>query len=74
MKGVFYGKWGIIASGGIARRRTLPAMKYVENARIIAIMDKDKNVLKEISEEYDIPYVYDDEDELLSIQKSMRYM
>lgn len=59
-------KWGIIASGGIARRRTLPAMKYVENARIIAIMDKDKNVLKEISEEYDIPYVYDDEDELLS--------
>ena len=45
-------KWGIIASGGIARRRTLPAMKYVENARIIAIMDKDKNVLKEISEEY----------------------
>ena len=30
--------WGIIAAGGIARRRTLPAMKDVPNAVITGIM------------------------------------
>lgn len=37
--------WGIIAAGGIARRRTLPAMKDVPNAVITGIMDKNQNVL-----------------------------
>ena len=40
--------WGIIAAGGIARRRTLPAMKDVPNAVITGIMDKNQNVLDEI--------------------------
>ena len=44
--------WGIIAAGGIARRRTLPAMKDVPNAVITGIMDKNQKVLDEISEEY----------------------
>ena len=40
--------WGIIAAGGIARRRTLPAMKDVPNAVITGIMDKSQKALDEI--------------------------
>ena len=58
--------WGIIAAGGIARRRTLPAMKDVPNAVITGIMDKNQNVLDEISEEYKITDTYTEEQELLN--------
>lgn len=58
-------KWGIIAAGGIAMRRTLPAMEFCKNAEIIAVMDKNVEALKEIQREYGIPYIYEDEDELL---------
>lgn len=57
--------WGIIAVGGIAKRRTLPAMEAVENARVIAVMDKNEEVAKNLSREYEIPYVYQNEEELL---------
>ena len=55
--------WGIIAAGGIARRRTLPAMKDVPNAVITGIMDKNQKVLDEISEEYKITDTYTEEQE-----------
>lgn len=58
-------KWGIIAAGGIAKRRTLPAMHLCDNAEIIAVMDKDEDALKSIQKEYGIRNVYDNEDELL---------
>lgn len=58
-------KWGIIAAGGIAKRRTLPAIGQITNAQVIAVMDKNKDVLDELSGEYKIPYVYTEERELL---------
>lgn len=58
-------KWGIIAAGGIAKRRTLPAMQYCDNAVIVAVMDKNPTALKNIQEEYGITAIYEDEDELL---------
>lgn len=58
--------WGIIAAGGIARRRTLPAMKDVPNAVITGIMDKNQKVLDEISEEYKITDIYTEGQELLN--------
>ena len=58
-------KWGIIAAGGIARRRTLPAMSDCNNAEIIAIMDSNQEILQSIQSEYHIPKVYYGEDELL---------
>lgn len=57
--------WGIIAAGGIARRRTLPAISAVSNATVVGIMDRNKNALEEIAEEYRIQEVYTDEMELL---------
>lgn len=58
-------KWGIIGAGGIAKRRTLPAMKHVTNAEIVAIMDKNGEELIDISKKYGIPEIYTNEDDLL---------
>lgn len=58
--------WGIIAVGGIAKRRTLPAMESVSNAKIVAIMDKNAETLDGIAKEYNIPYTYETEKELLN--------
>lgn len=62
-------KWGIIAAGGIARRRTLPAMHLVENAEVIAIMDSNTALLEDIAKEYNIPHCYDTVDALLENQE-----
>lgn len=43
-------KWGIIAAGGIALRRTIPAMGFCENGEIVAVMDKNPNALAYIKE------------------------
>ncbi len=59
-------KWGIIGAGGIARRRTLPAMGEVKNAEIIGIMDKSKEALEEMAKEYTIPYIYENEEDLIN--------
>lgn len=32
-------KWGVIGCGGIADRRTLPAIMNAKNAELIAVMD-----------------------------------
>ena len=32
-------KWGVIACGGIADRRTLPGMMLSETAELVAVMD-----------------------------------
>lgn len=58
-------RWGIIGAGGIAQRRTLPAMEEITNAEIIAVMDKNPAVLTTISKTYGIQAVYEEEDALL---------
>lgn len=57
--------WGIIAAGGIARRRTLPAVNTVSNATVVGIMDRNTKILDEIAEEYKIKGIYTEEEELL---------
>jgi len=61
--------WGILGAGGIAKRRTLPAMNQVGNARILAIMDKRYDELVQLSKEYNIPYIYEKEEDLLENQE-----
>jgi len=58
-------KWGIIAAGGIARRRTLPAIHLVKNAEVIGIMDSNTSLLEDIAKEYHIPNCYDSAEALL---------
>ncbi len=59
-------KWGIIAAGGIARRRTLPALPLADKAEVVAVMDTNAEVLAELSGRFGIPRSYRTAEELLA--------
>ncbi len=59
-------KWGVIGAGGIARRRTIPeGIAKANNAKLVAVMDIDKKIVKEIADEYKVK-AYTKEEELLN--------
>ena len=58
-------RWGIIGSGGIARKRTLPGMMLASNAECIAVMDLKEETVKAVQEEFRIPRAYTSLEELL---------
>jgi predicted dehydrogenase len=48
-------KWGVIGSGGIARRRTIPeGIANAKNAILVALYDKDAELNKEVAREYGV--------------------
>lgn len=57
-------KWGVIGACGIAQRRTIPAILKARNSELIAIMDIIPTT--ELVKKYNIPYSYNNEDELLA--------
>lgn len=59
-------KWGIIAAGGIALRRTIPAMEFFKDAEIVAVMDRNPKPLEYIKETFGIQNTYTDVDEMLA--------
>ncbi len=59
-------KWGILAAGGIADRRMLPAMKKFSGAQIVAVMDSDITAAKRVASKYGIDNYYDKAEELLA--------
>ena len=47
-------KWGVIGSGGIARRRTIPeGFRNANNAKLAIVYDIDAKVNKDVAEEFD---------------------
>lgn len=57
-------RWCVIGAGGIADRRTIPAILSDKNNQLVAVMDKSSVVAKAIGEKYDVSY-YDDEEKML---------
>jgi predicted dehydrogenase len=56
--------FGVIGAGGIARRRTIPAMLQAGNCRVVAVMDTvDPG---SVAAEFEIPRAYRDETDLLA--------
>jgi predicted dehydrogenase len=59
-------KWGVIAAGGIADRRTIPEMLQVaHNSELIAVMDVVPERVQEVARKYGVRYSYTDEEDLL---------
>lgn len=58
-------RWGIIGSGGITRKRTIPGMLLAENAECVAIMDLNEKLLHEVQQQFKIPDAYNSVEELL---------
>ena len=54
-------KWCIIGAGGIADRRTIPAILEDKSNEIVAIMDKVPAVAERLGEKYNVKYYIDEE-------------
>ncbi len=57
-------RWCIIGAGGIADRRTIPAILEDDSNVLIAIMDRTFETAKRLGEKYNVPY-YTNENEML---------
>ncbi len=55
---------GVIGAGGIARRKTIPAMLQAKNVRVVAVMDPVG--VEEIAQQFKIPKAYRSEKKLLA--------
>ncbi len=58
-------RWCIIGAGGIADRRTIPAILTDPENELVAVMDKMPDTAKRIGEKYGVKY-YTDEKDMLS--------
>ncbi len=58
-------KWCIVGAGGIADRRTIPALLEDDDNELLAVMDRNPETAKTVGEKYGVPY-YSDIDEMLS--------
>ena len=55
-------KWGVIGACGIAQRRTIPeGIIPAKNAELVAIMDVNKNAVKEVAKKYGVKYYINEE-------------
>jgi predicted dehydrogenase len=62
-------KWGVIAAGGIADRRMIPAMAASSEAEIVAVMDSDAGKAREVALKYGVPCWYDNAEALLNMRE-----
>lgn len=58
-------KWCVIGAGGIADRRTIPAILKDKDNVIVALMDRKESVAEKIGKKYGVKY-YTDEEKMLS--------
>lgn len=59
-------RWGIIGSGGIAQKRTIPGMLLAKNAECRAVMDVKEAIVKEVQERFHVPEAFTSLEELLA--------
>ena len=57
-------RWCIIGAGGIADRRTIPALLTDKNNVLVAVMDKASALAESLGKKYGVPH-FDDEKEML---------
>ena len=57
-------KWCVIGAGGIADRRTIPALLKDEENQLVGVMDRVAAVAEAVGKKYGAPY-FTDEKEML---------
>lgn len=67
-------KWCVIGAGGIADRRTIPAIMKDERAELVAVMDRVPEVAKAVGEKYGVPYFTSEEDMLANAECDAVYI
>ena len=59
-------RWGVIGAGGVARRRSMPAIRQAKNAELVALMVRDRERADALAKEFSVPRAYTDWRELLT--------
>ncbi len=67
-------KWCVIGAGGIADRRTIPALLKDEKSTLVALMDKVPETAKAVGEKYGVEYFSDEETMLKSVECDAVYI
>lgn len=67
-------KWCVIGAGGIADRRTIPALLNDKENELVAVMDRVPEVAKAVGEKYGVPYFTDEAEMLAAIPSDAVYI
>lgn len=67
-------KWCIIGSGGIADRRTIPALLKDKENELVAVMDRVAPVAQKVGEKYGVPYFTCEKEMLQSVECDAVYI
>ena len=62
-------KWCVIGAGGIADRRAIPALIQDKNNVLVAVMDKNENVAKEVASKHGVGQYFSDVEQMLKSVK-----
>ena len=67
-------RFTVIGAGGIADRRTIPAMVKSSECELVAVMERVESVAKAVGEKYNVPYFLDEEEMLNAIECDAVYI
>ena len=67
-------KWCVIGAGGIADRRTIPALLTDPSNKLVAVMDKNPASAKATGEKYGVPYFTDESKMLEAVNADAVYI
>ena len=67
-------KWCVIGAGGIADRRTIPALLTDKQNELVAVMDKAPAAAKAVGEKYGVPYFTDEAQMLQAVTADAVYI
>ena len=67
-------RWSVIGAGGIADRRTIPAIMKDEGSELVAVMDRVPEVAKAVGEKYGVPYFTSEAEMLEAIESDAVYI
>lgn len=67
-------RFAVIGAGGIADRRTIPAMVQSSECELVAVMEKNEALAKTLGEKYNVPYFSDEEQMLRSVECDAVYI
>lgn len=67
-------KFAVIGAGGIADRRTIPAMVQSPSCQVVAVMEKNPAIAQAVGEKYNVPYFLDEEEMLNAIECDAVYI
>lgn len=59
-------RWGVLGVGDVCERKSAPAMSLVENSRLVAVMRRSEEKVRDYAKRHQVPKWYTDADELIN--------